>query len=108
MPARWPAGSSAVELWKLAHGVRQSTGGALGLPICIGIIVGRLGCFFAGLPDYTYGVPSSLPWAVDLGDGVGRHPVQLYESLSMAAFLAVYLRARSNNAAWARNHAFHA
>jgi prolipoprotein diacylglyceryltransferase len=101
-------GIVAVELWKLAHGVRQSTGVALVLPICVGIIIGRLGCFFAGLPDYTYGAPTSLPWAVDLGDGIGRHPVQLYESLSMAAFLAVYLRARLDNAAWARNHAFHA
>ena len=30
------------------------------------------------------------------------------KSLSMAAFLAVYLCARRDNAAWARNHAFHA
>jgi len=101
-------GIVAVELWKLAHGVRQSTGGVLVLPICVGIIVGRLGCFFAGLPDYTYGIPSSLPWAVDLGDGIRRHPVQLYESLAMAIFLAVYLHARLNHARWARNHGFHA
>jgi prolipoprotein diacylglyceryltransferase len=101
-------GIIAVELWKLVHGVRQSTGGALVLPICVGIIIGRVGCFFAGLLDYTYGIPSSLPWAVDLGDGVRRHPVQLYESLAMAAFLAVYLRARLDNAAWARDHGFHA
>jgi len=101
-------GIVAVELWKAIHKVRASTGGALVLPICVGIIVGRFGCFFAGLPDDTYGVPTSLPWAVDLGDGVGRHPVQLYESVTMAAFLAVYLRARINHAGWARHHAFHA
>ena len=75
-------GIVAVELWKLANGVRVSTGGALVLPICAGIVVGRLGCLFAGLPDYTYGMPTALPWAVDLGDGIGRHPVQLYEALS--------------------------
>ena len=46
---------------------------------------------FAGLPDRTYGTPTSLPWAVDLGDGVGRHPVQVYESASMALFLAAWL-----------------
>jgi hypothetical protein len=100
-------GIIGVELWKLIHGVRVSTGGALVLPLCVGIIVGRLGCLFAGLPDYTYGVPSGVPWAVDLGDGVGRHPVQLYESLSMAVFLAAYLHARLKDAAWAREHAFH-
>ncbi len=101
-------GIVAVELWKALHGVRASTGGALVLPICVGITVGRLGCFFAGLPDYTYGIPSGVPWAVELGDGIGRHPVQLYESLAMAGFLAVYLRARLNGARWARDHAFHA
>lgn len=101
-------GIVAVELWKLAAGVRVSTGGALVLPICVGIIVGRLGCLFAGLPDYTYGTPAAVPWAVDLGDGVGRHPVQLYESLSMLAFTMAYVRARLTGAAWARDHAFHA
>ena len=30
--------------------------------------VGRIGCFLSGLPDGTYGLPSSLPWAIDLGD----------------------------------------
>ena len=101
-------GIVAVELWKWAHGVRTSTGRPFVLPICVGIVVGRLGCFFAGLPDYTYGVPTNVPWAVDLGDGIGRHPVQLYESMSMAAFAAIYVRARVRNAPWARDHAFHA
>ncbi len=97
-----------VELWKWRHGVRGSTGGAFVAPLALGIAVGRLGCLFAGLTDRTYGVPTRLPWAVDLGDGIGRHPVQLYESLTMLAFLLVYLRARSRGRHWARTHAFHA
>ena len=101
-------GILAVEAWKIAKGVRMSTGGALVLPICVGIVVGRFGCFFAGLVDYTYGVPSAVSWAVDLGDGVGRHPVQLYEAVSMLGFTVVYVRARMAGAAWARDHAFHA
>jgi prolipoprotein diacylglyceryltransferase len=101
-------GIVGVELWKALNGVRVSTGGALVLPICVGIVVGRFGCFFSGLPDYTYGIPASVPWAVDIGDGIGRHPVQLYESLSMAAFTIVYVRARLKDARWAREHAFHA
>lgn len=101
-------GIVAVELWKRAHRVRASTGGAFVIPICVGMIIGRFGCLFAGLPDYTYGVPTDVPWAVELGDGIGRHPVQLYESLSMAAFLAVYLRGRLNGASWAREHGFQA
>lgn len=100
-------GIMAVETWKRVYGIRASTGGAFVLPICVGILIGRLGCLFAGLPDYTYGVPTSLPWGVDLGDGIGRHPVQLYESLSMAAFLVAYLHALVRDSPWARDHAFH-
>jgi prolipoprotein diacylglyceryltransferase len=101
-------GIAGVELWKWRQGVRGSTGGPMVLPICIGIVIGRWGCLFAGLPDDTYGTPTSLPWAVDLGDGIGRHPVEIYESLSMAIFLAIYLHARLRDAAWPRHHAFHA
>jgi len=100
-------GILAVEIWKRSRGIRQSTGAIFVLPICIGIIVGRLGCLFAGLPDYTYGTPTGLPWAVDLGDGIGRHPVQIYESATMAAFLFAYLRARLRNRGWAVGPAFH-
>jgi hypothetical protein len=101
-------GILAVELWKWRHGVRQSTGGAFVAPLCTGIVLGRLGCLFSGLPDNTYGKPTGLPWAVDLGDGIARHPVQVYEALAMVAFLAVFLRARSAGREWARMHAFHA
>lgn len=101
-------GIVAVELWKWRHGVRHSTGGSFVLPIATGIAVGRLGCFFSGLPDWTYGSPTDLPWAVDIGDRIGRHPVQLYEALTMALFALIYARALVSGQSWARNHAFHA
>ncbi len=101
-------GIVAVELWKAFHGVRQSTGEAFVLPISVGIAVGRMGCFFSGLADYTYGIPTDLPWAVDLGDNITRHPVQIYEALAMACFAATYVIARSKGFGWATHHAFHA
>lgn len=101
-------GIAAVELWKWRRGIKGSTGGAFVLPLAVGIVVGRLGCFFSGLPDFTYGSPTSLPWAVDIGDGIGRHPAPLYEAAAMALFAAVFLAARIRGADWARNHAFHA
>jgi prolipoprotein diacylglyceryltransferase len=58
------------------------------LPLSLAIAVGRIGCFLGGLDDQTYGTPTTLPWAVDFGDGIGRHPVQLYESISMTVFAA--------------------
>lgn len=99
---------AAVELWKWRHGVNRSTGGPFVIPLAIGIVIGRWGCLFAGLPDATFGTPTGLPWAVDLGDGIGRHPVQVYESLSMLAFLIVYWRALVAGRRWAVDHGFHA
>jgi phosphatidylglycerol:prolipoprotein diacylglycerol transferase len=69
----------AVEFIKRIRGIRSRTGDLFALPLCVGIAVGRVGCFLAGLADDTYGKPTSLPWGVDFGDGVPRHPTQLYE-----------------------------
>ena len=101
-------GIVAGEIWKWFRGVRTSTGGPFVIPLTLGIVVGRWGCLFAGLPDQTYGIPTTLPWGVDLGDGIARHPVQIYESLAMAAFLAVYWRAVTQRRNWATAHGFHA
>lgn len=101
-------GIVAVELWKWRRGITRSTGTPFVIPLTIGIVVGRWGCLFAGLPDDTYGTPTSLPWAVDLGDHIGRHPVEIYEALAMAAFLAVYWRALAKGRDWATRHGFHA
>ncbi len=69
----------AVEIVKWVMGVRSRTGDLFAVPICVGVAIGRIGCFFAGLADDTYGNVTSLPWGVDFGDGVRRHPTQLYE-----------------------------
>jgi prolipoprotein diacylglyceryltransferase len=69
----------AVELVKGVRGIRSRTGDLFALPLCVGIAMGRVGCFLAGLADGTYGKPTTLPWGVDFGDGVPRHPTQLYE-----------------------------
>jgi prolipoprotein diacylglyceryltransferase len=99
---------AGVELWKWRHGVRGSTGGPFVVPLCLGIIVGRWGCLFAGVPDATFGIPTGLPWGVDLGDGIARHPVQAYESLAMLLFLLAYLAALRRVRPWAVQHGFHA
>ncbi|MCJ2184923.1 prolipoprotein diacylglyceryl transferase [Novosphingobium sp. 1949] len=100
-------GIVAVEAWKVRHGLRRSTGGAYVLPMAVGLAIGRLGCLFAGLPDLTYGTPTALPWGVDLGDGIARHPVELYEALAMALFALIYARARLAGAGWVETHGFH-
>ena len=82
---------AVVEMYKWKTGVRGSTGVLFVAGFATSIMIGRWGCFFSGLPDYTYGVATSAPWGVDFGDGVTRHPVQIYESAAMAAFLAFSL-----------------
>jgi len=84
-------GIVAIELYKWKNGISLRTGARFALPLALGIAIGRIGCYLAGLDDFTFGTPTTLPWGHDFGDGVLRHPVQLYESLSMAAFAAVYV-----------------
>jgi prolipoprotein diacylglyceryltransferase len=81
----------AIEILKARAGIRGSTGLRFVAPLAAAIAVGRIGCFVEGLDDMTYGTPTTLPWGVDFGDGVRRHPVQLYESATMAVFLAVFI-----------------
>lgn len=100
-------GILAVELFKLSRGERRSTGSLFVAPFVVGLVIGRWGCHFAGVTDGTFGVPTGLPWSVDLGDGVGRHPVALYESAAMALFLTVYLSSLRRKAEWTLAHGFH-
>lgn len=72
-------GTLAVEIVKWFVGERRSTGDLFAVPLCVGIAVGRVGCFLTGLADRTYGSPTTLPWGIDFGDGIRRHPTQLYE-----------------------------
>jgi prolipoprotein diacylglyceryltransferase len=82
----------AVEVAKKVAGVTSRTGDLFAVPLCVGIAVGRLGCFFAGLADDTYGTATTLPWGVDFGDGVRRHPTQLYEFLFLTLLAIVLWR----------------
>jgi phosphatidylglycerol---prolipoprotein diacylglyceryl transferase len=78
-------GLVGVELEKHWSGLTRRTGDLFAMPLAASIAVGRIGCFLSGLADRTFGTPTRLPWGVDFGDGVARHPTQLYESIVMAA-----------------------
>jgi prolipoprotein diacylglyceryltransferase len=74
-------GLLGVEIAKKVAGIRRSTGDQFILPLVAGTVIGRIGCFLAGLYDGTYGTPTTLPWGVDFGDGIPRHPTQVYDML---------------------------
>jgi prolipoprotein diacylglyceryltransferase len=75
----------AVGLIKRLRPLRGRAGDFFAVPLCLGIAVGRIGCFLAGPADGTYGAATSLPWGVNFGDGIPRHPTQLYEILFLSA-----------------------
>ena len=82
---------AAIEIFKAAKGIHGSTGLIFVPAFATSVTVGRWGCFLSGLDDHTHGTPTGLPWGHDFGDGISRHPVQLYESFTMGAFLLVAL-----------------
>jgi phosphatidylglycerol---prolipoprotein diacylglyceryl transferase len=82
-------GLIAVEWVKRRLGVVVATGDLLALPLTFGIAIGRIGCFLSGLGDQTYGVATRLPWGMDFGDGVFRHPTQLYEIMFLTGLFVI-------------------
>jgi phosphatidylglycerol:prolipoprotein diacylglycerol transferase len=70
-------GYAGVEIAKWAVGVTIKTGDTFAVPVAVAVAIGRLACFLGGC---CYGTECSLPWGIDFGDGVRRHPTQIYES----------------------------
>lgn len=85
-------GLIGVELAKRLLGERKRSGDLFAYPLIAAIAVGRMGCFLLGVRDGTVGDPSRLPWALDQGDGIARHPTALYE-MAFLISLAFGLRA---------------
>lgn len=100
-------GIVGAEIYKTFAGLRGSTGLAFVAAFSVGVAVGRVGCFLSGLEDYTYGTATSLPWGVDFGDGVSRHPVQLYEAFAMAIFAAAFFIGIWQKQKWAMRYGFY-
>lgn len=68
-----------VEIAKKLGRVAGSTGDHFVAPLAVGLVIGRIGCFLAGRFDNTCGLPTAAHFGLDFGDGVPRHPTQLYE-----------------------------
>ncbi|MDF2387574.1 prolipoprotein diacylglyceryl transferase [Nostoc ellipsosporum NOK] len=90
-------GLIGVEITKKIIGVNQSTGDVFVYPLIVGTGIGRIGCFLTGLSDRTYGIATSLPWGIDFGDGIYRHPTQLYEIIFLLILILFFkLRSKYN------------
>ncbi len=78
-------GLLGVEVMKKVIGEKTSSGDLFTYPLIFAMMLGRVGCFSMGVHEPTFGIPSELPWAMDLGDGILRHPTALYELLFLGA-----------------------
>ena len=87
-------GLIGVEIAKKLIGERTRTGDLFVYPLILAMIVGRIGCFLSGPADQTHGLPSSLPWAIAIGDGIPRHPVMLYEIAFLLALIPILRKTR--------------
>jgi phosphatidylglycerol---prolipoprotein diacylglyceryl transferase len=77
-------GLAGVELIKKYIGEKKASGDLFVFPMILALIIGRIGCFSMGVYEECYGLPTSLPWGMNLGDGSSRHPVTLYEIVFLA------------------------
>ena len=72
-------GLIGVELTKKIIKHKESTGDLIVFPLILAMIIGRIGCFLTGVYEQTYGIETTSIFGMDLGDGLLRHPVALYE-----------------------------
>lgn len=89
-------GLLGVEWAKKIIGESRSSGDLFTLPILVGIFIGRIGCFLSGINEFTYGKVTTFFMGMDLGDGLKRHPIALYE-LVFLIFLFFFLRHLQNH-----------
>ena len=81
-----------VELMKIVIGEKRSSGDLFTFPIILAMIIGRIGCFTSGITEPTYGIETDSIFGMNLGDGIIRHPVALYEiGFLTVLWLVLYL-----------------
>jgi phosphatidylglycerol:prolipoprotein diacylglycerol transferase len=79
----------AIEIYKWRQDLRVFAGLIFVPALAVSAGVGRIGCYLAGLSHNIYGIATKLPWVHDFGEGISRHPVQFYESISILVLLAL-------------------
>jgi phosphatidylglycerol:prolipoprotein diacylglycerol transferase len=88
-------GTIGVMITKKILNIESQRKGNLFAPaIAIGVAIGRIGCFLRGC---CFGKETTLPWGVNFGDGILRHPTQIYESIFMLGFFFYLLHAKTKN-----------
>lgn len=90
-------GLFGVEIIKKIIGVNVASGDIYVVPILVALFIGRIGCFSMGIDEPTYGVPTALFTGMDLGDGIMRHPIMLYEMLYLIVLFCLFRALKNKN-----------
>jgi phosphatidylglycerol---prolipoprotein diacylglyceryl transferase len=85
-------GLFGVELIKKIIKEKHSSGDLFTYPILLALIIGRIGCFCMGVYEETYGTVTTFYAGMNLGDGLLRHPVTIYEMIFLASLWIVLLQ----------------
>lgn len=88
-------GLFGVELIKYFIGEKKKSGDLFVFPLILAMIIGRIGCFSMGVYEETYGIPTNSFLGMNLGDGVLRHPVMLYEVFFLTLLWLVLLKVKN-------------
>lgn len=88
-------GLLGVEIAKKIIGEKQSSGDLFIFPIILGIFIGRIGCFLSGINEFTYGKETSFFMGMNLGDGINRHPIALYELIFLVVLFLFFQKLKS-------------
>lgn len=60
--------------------------------IFVEFTLAKFACFLEGC---CYGIETTLPWGMDFGDGILRHPTQMYETLALLMIFFVLIIVRN-------------
>lgn len=88
-------GLFGVELTKKIIKVNIASGDLYVIPIIVALFIGRIGCFAMGITEPTFGIPTNFFTGMNLGDGITRHPVSLYEMGFLLLLLLLFYSIRN-------------
>lgn len=83
-------GLFGVEIFKKFIGVKIASGDLYVLPILVALFIGRIACFLMGVAEPTYGIKTTFFMGMNLGDGLKRHPVMLYEMIYLVVLFILF------------------
>jgi prolipoprotein diacylglyceryltransferase len=90
-------GLFGVEIVKKIIKITIASGDIYVFPIIVAVFIGRIGCFLSGIAEPTFGNTTTFFTGMNLGDGLLRHPVALYEMFLMILLFVLFLNLKRKN-----------